>query len=189
MVLKKSTSTQNIYQIKIKLKHIKPPIWRRVLVNSNIKLGQLHNIVQEVMGWDDYHLHYWTIHGVYYGVPDDDLSMRDEKNIKLSSLIGYSEKVKFSYMYDFGDSWEHEILIEKILLSAPNTYYPVCIAGKRACPPEDCGGVWGYAELLTILSDSENPEYEEKIEWLEGEFDPEYIDLGDINSRLLFAYE
>ncbi|GJD22681.1 plasmid pRiA4b ORF-3 family protein [Rivularia sp. IAM M-261] len=186
MAPKKSTSTQEIYQIKITLKYIKPPIWRRVLVKSNTTLGQLHSIVQEAMGWDDYHLHSWNIGGVEYGVPDEDYDshMQKEKNVKLSKLIGSSEKVKFSYTYDFGDSWEHEILVEKILPSAPDTRYPVCVAGKRACPPEDCGGAWGYAELLDILNDPENPEYEERMEWLEGEFEPEKFDLEEVNSRL-----
>lgn len=184
-------STQNIYQLKITLRQIKPPIWRRVLVESNTTLGQLHSIVQEAMGWDDYHLHSWNIYGMEYGVPDEDYNsdLHNEKNVKLSKLVGSSEKIKFYYTYDFGDSWEHEILVEKILASAPDTRYPVCVAGKRACPPEDCGGAWGYAELLTILNDTENPEYEEKMEWLEEEFEPEKFDLKEVNSRLQDLYE
>ncbi|RUT03794.1 plasmid pRiA4b ORF-3 family protein [Dulcicalothrix desertica PCC 7102] len=191
MAPKKSTSTQTIYQLKITLKYTKPPIWRRVLVKNNTTLGQLHRTVQEAMGWDDYHLHSWNIGGMEYGIPheDYDSDMGDEKNVKLSKLIGSSEKIKFYYTYDFGDSWEHEILVEKILPSAPDTRYPVCVTGKRACPPEDCGGAWGYAELLSTLNDPENAEYEERMEWLEGEFDPEKFDLKEINSKLQCVYQ
>jgi hypothetical protein len=110
--------------------------------------------------------------------------LRDERAIKLSKMIGSQEKAKFSYTYDFGDSWEHEILVEKILPATENTTYPVCVTGKNACPPEDCGGLWGYAELLSILNDPEHPEYEERMEYFEDGFDPLKFDLNEINSRL-----
>jgi hypothetical protein len=185
MPTKLPTPTQKIYQLKITLKNIRPPIWRRILVDSDIKLSKLHSIVQTVMGWYDCHLHSWNISGVDYGEPDEEYEsyLLNEKTVKLNKVV-LREKFKFSYTYDFGDSWEHEILVEKILPATINTYYPTCIAGKRACPPEDCGGTWCYSELLSILSDPENPEYEEKIEWLEGGFDPEEFDLKEINSRL-----
>ena len=186
MASKKSTTNKMIYQLKITLKYLRPPIWRRVLVESDLTLQQLHFIVQAAMGWDDYHLHSWTIGGVEYGEPhgEYDSDVRDEKNVKLSKVVGSREKTKFSYTYDFGDSWQHDILVEKILPATAEMQYPVCLAGKRACPPEDCGGVWGYAELLEIINDPENPEYEERMEWLEEGFDPSEFNLKEINLRL-----
>ena len=188
MAPKKSVSTQKIYQLKISLKYIRPPIWRRILVASDTTLEQLHLIVQAAMGWYNCHLHSWTIGGVEYGQPQGeyDSDMHDEKTVKLSKIVA-GEKFKFSYTYDFGDSWEHEILVEKVLAATTETRYPVCVTGKRACPPEDCGGAWGYAELLSILNDPENPEYEEKMDWLEDNFDPNEFDLKETNSRLEYA--
>lgn len=156
------------------------------MVDSDIKLSGLHSIIQIVMGWYDCHLYSWNIGGVHYGEPDDEYesdNMLNENTVKLSKVVR-GEKFKFSYTYDFGDSWEHEILVEKVLPATLDTRYPTCIAGKRACPPEDCGGAWYYSELLSILNDPENPEYEEKMEWLEEGFDPEEFNLKKINSRL-----
>ncbi|NJO64408.1 MAG: plasmid pRiA4b ORF-3 family protein [Richelia sp. RM2_1_2] len=181
----KSASTQKIYQLKITLKQIRPPIWRRVLVDSDIKLSLLHSVVQIVMGWYDCHLHSWNIGGIDYGEPHEEYEsdLLNEKTVKLSKVV-LGEKFKFYYTYDFGDSWEHEILVEKVLPPTIDTRYPICIAGKRACPPEDCGGAWCYSELLSILDDPEHPEYEEKMEWLEEDFDPDKFDLKQINSKL-----
>jgi len=149
-------------------------------------LEDLHFILQIVMGWDDDHLHSWTISDINYTEhPEEyDYDIRDEKNVILSDVLGNKEKTKFYYTYDFGDNWKHEILVEKILPTAPDIQYPVCVTGKRACPPEDCGGPWGYAELLSIISNPQNSEYEERTEWLGDGFDPEEFDLKEINSRL-----
>lgn len=184
MSAKKSSSTPTIYQLKISLKYIRPPIWRRVQVKSNITLEQLHLIIQAAMGWYNCHLHSWTIAGLEYGQPAPEYGAEvcDEKTVKLSKVVT-SEKFKFAYTYDFGDCWEHEILVEKILPADHNSY-PICLTGKRACPPEDCGGPWGYAELLSILNDPENPEYEERMDWLDGNFSPNEFDLKETNSRL-----
>jgi DNA invertase Pin-like site-specific DNA recombinase len=183
MASKKSASNQTVYQLKITLKNIRPPIWRRIQVLSSTTLEQLHLIVQEVMGWDNYHMHSWTIAGIDYGQPQREFNVRSEKTVILRQVVK-GEKSKFFYTYDFGDSWEHEILVEKELPSTPDTNYPVCITGKRACPPEDCGGSWGYAELLEIISDPSHPEYEERMEWVGESFNPDIFDLNEVNQRL-----
>lgn len=183
MATKKSASNQTVYQLKITLKNIRPPIWRRIQVLSSTTLEQLHLIVQEVMGWDNYHMHSFSIAGIDYGQPQREFNVRSEKTVKLSQVVK-GEKSKFFYTYDFGDSWEHEILVEKELPSTPDTNYPVCITGKRACPPEDCGGSWGYAELLEIISDPSHPEYEERMEWVGESFNPDTFDINEVNQRL-----
>lgn len=179
---------QSVYQLKITLKDIRPPIWRRVHVHSDITLAQLHWVIQLAMGWTNSHLHSFSIQGIEYGVPMpdlgfDELDLQDEQLVKLSRLVP-GEKFKFSYLYDFGDSWEHEVLVEKVLPREPDISYPVCIKAKRACPPEDCGGAWGYPEFLEVIKDPEHPEHEELLEWVGGFFDPEEVELGEINAQL-----
>jgi hypothetical protein len=181
---KKSTS-DTVYQLKVTLIDSKPPIWRRVQVPSDISMAQLHAILQIVMGWTDSHLHQFVVGGQNIGIPDPDFGMevRNERTVKLSQCVR-GEKSKFMYEYDFGDSWQHQILIEKILTAEPGARYPICLAGKRACPPEDCGGVWGYDTLLETIRDPNNPEHDDMIEWLGGDFDPEAFDLEEINREL-----
>jgi hypothetical protein len=179
---------QSIYQLKITLKDIRPPIWRRVQVPGNITLDQLHWVIQLSMGWTNSHLHSFTIHGVEYGVPMpdlgfDEMDLHDEHGVKLSRLVP-GEKFKFSYLYDFGDSWEHDVLVEKVLPAEPDIRYPVCIKAKRACPPEDCGGVWGYPDFVETIQDVEHPDHEEMLEWVGGFFDPEKAELDEINAQL-----
>ncbi len=184
---KQPVETQ-IYQLKITLKDSKPPIWRRVQVPSDVSLGKLHRIIQEAMGWFDSHLHQFEIGETYYGVPSRDdfgdfYEVKNEKTVKLNQLIS-RPKAKLLYQYDFGDSWEHEILLEKILPPEPGVQYPVCITGKRACPPEDCGGVWGYDSFLETIQNPKHPEHAEMLEWVGGSFDPEAFDLEAVNRAL-----
>lgn len=179
---------QSVYQLKITLKDIRPPIWRRVQVRSDATLGHLHWVIQFAMGWTNSHLHSFTIHGVDYGEPMpelgfDELGLRNEQPVKLSKVIA-GEGVKFSYLYDFGDSWEHDILVEKVLPAESDASYPVCIKAKRACPPEDCGGVWGYQNVLDAIRSADHPEHEEMLEWVGGFFDPEDAELDEINMLL-----
>jgi hypothetical protein len=185
MPKKKRNEDIQIYQMKITLDEIKPPIWRRVQVKSNITLYRFHFIIQEVMGWDDYHHHQFIIDGMTYSVSDpaDMFEVIDEETVTLSQVV-FEENTKFIYEYDFGDSWSHIILVEKILPFEADKHYPVCLKGKRACPPEDCGGPYGYDELLEILKNPKHPEHEEMVDWLDYDFDPEYIDLDEINERL-----
>jgi hypothetical protein len=175
-----------IYQLKVTLKDTRPPIWRRVLVTGDTKLGKLHRMLQVVMGWEDSHLHQFKVGGTNYGVPDrefPELAIRRESSVKLSQ-IAPGEKARFSYEYDFGDSWEHEIAVERILPPVPDVLLPACIAGSRACPPEDCGGVWGYDSFVEAIQDPDHLEHEEMLQWAGGEFDPEAFDLDEINRRL-----
>ncbi|SRR5579883_3068357 len=188
MTARKQSKSSTIYQLKITLKDIRPPIWRRIQVRSDATLAQLHWAIQISMGWTNSHLHSFNIQDTEYGVPMpefdfDDMEVRDERTVKLSKVIP-KEKFKFSYLYDFGDSWEHEILVEKVLEFDPTFDYPNCITGKRACPPEDCGGVWGYRNFLEVIQDPDHPEHEEMLEWVGGFFDPEDPDLEDVNPRL-----
>ncbi|MEW6087477.1 MAG: plasmid pRiA4b ORF-3 family protein [bacterium] len=176
-----------IYQLKITLNDSHPSIWRRFLVKSNVLLPDLHKIIQTIMGWTNSHLHEFEIEGNIYGLPDDEFDdenrIIDYSSIKLDSLIN-KENEKFTYTYDFGDNWEHTILLEKFLPIEKKVYYPKCIDGKRNCPPEDCGGMGGYENLLEIIKNPEHEEYEGMMEWLEEEFDPEYFNLSGINELL-----
>jgi hypothetical protein len=176
-----------IYQLKITLKHIKPPIWRKVQVKSNITLNELHLILNAAMGWTCSHLHDFTIDDKNYAVPDPEFDIYkkiiDDKKIKLNKVLIF-EKTKFTYTYDFGDDWEHEIILEKILPIEENVKYPICLKGKRNCPPEDCGSIPGYENLCKAMKDPTNPEHEEILEWVGGEYDPEYFDLEDINDAI-----
>jgi hypothetical protein len=187
-----------IYQLKITLKGVRPPIWRRVLVKSNTTFDQLHFIIQRSMDWNGSHLYGWEVKGKEYtgqntifaelGFLDDeeeDNSNHEFDETEIGKIIGEKVNTKFVYIYDFGDNWEHEILVEEILPVDPKIKkYPVCITGKRAAPPDDCGGSWGYQQLLEILKDPEHPEYEEYMDWVEEDFDPEYCNLEQINIRL-----
>ena len=176
---------REIYQIKIALIGVKPPILRTVLVDSHVTLDELHEIIQISMGWSDSHLHQFIANEESYGFIDEDLDfdfeMEDESKYKLSQLLT-KEKDSLIYEYDFGDSWEHEVLLEKILPFDTIISLPICIKGKRACPPEDCGGIWGYEELLEVISNPKNSEYKEMMEWLDEDFDSEAFDLEEVNA-------
>ncbi|MDG2991922.1 plasmid pRiA4b ORF-3 family protein [Candidatus Synechococcus calcipolaris G9] len=155
---------------------------------SDVTLNYLHWVIQFSMGWSGSHLHSFSIQGVEYGIPMpefgfDGMELQDERLVKLSKVILW-EKSKFSYLYDFGDSWEHEILLEKVLEPEAGIAYPICIKAKRACPPEDCGGSWGYQELIERLQDPEHPDHEHMLEWIGGVFDPEDPEFDEITSRL-----
>jgi hypothetical protein len=174
-----------IYQMKVTLEEISPPIWRRIQVTNNTTLGKLHRILQIIMGWSDYHLHEFIIDGVSYGVPDKEgmFEVKNEKNVRLNQIVS-KEQTRFTYIYDFGDYWQHKILCEKILPLELDMLYPKCIKGKRTCPPEDCGGVGGYYDFLEAIQSPNHPEHDEMLEWAGGSFDPEAFDLDEIN-RLL----
>lgn len=150
--------------MKVTLRGMKPPIWRRLLLPGTLTLGNLHDAIQAAMGWRDCHLHAFEIDGRQYGdrLAVDDVA--DERRLTLNGLLK-SGVARFGYTYDFGDNWEHAVLIEKAVPAEAGKSYPACIAGKRSCPPEDCGGIWGYQELLEITADPTHPEHAERIEW------------------------
>jgi hypothetical protein len=184
---KRTAAPERIYQIKITLKGSKPPIWRRVEVDDTITLARLHQIVQGAMGWYDSHLHMFTIAGIAYGLPDvyDEPDVHDERRMRLNQLLS-TPKQSLLYEYDFGDGWLHQVLLEKILEPEAGVTYPRCIAGRRACPPEDCGGIWGYENLLKAIRDPNHPEHTELLAWVGGTFDSERFTLAAANGRLLY---
>lgn len=184
--------SSDIYQLKIALCNVSPPVWRRLLVPGVINLGLLHAVIQVAMGWTNSHLHQFIIDGKFYSDPtfglgkeDGDLEVLNEAKTVLSEVMPRA-KGKFFYEYDFGDDWVHQITVEKILPpgSLPMTGVADCIAGKRACPPDDCGGPWGYAEMLKTIKDPEHEEHDDMLEWLGGEFDPKAFDPEETNSYL-----
>jgi len=185
MAAKAKAVSDRVYQLKITLRGSKPPIWRRVIVPATFHLYKLHQVIQAAMGWDDSHLHQFIIEGEYYSIPspDDWEPVIDERRYALSRIAPY-EMMKFVYEYDFGDSWEHIVLVEKILPAEAGRQYPICIKGKRACPPEDVGGVWGYENFLEALGDPDHEEHESYLEWIDGEFDAEAFNLEAINIAL-----
>lgn len=180
----KETAGGTVYQLKIVLDDVRPPIWRRVQT-KDCSLARLHAIIQRCMGWGDAHLHVFTIGGAEYGDPvqwpDDE--MDDERKVKVSQFAGRGVK-KIIYEYDMGDSWGHTIQVEKIVPAEPGVKYPRCIDGARACPPEDCGGLGGYENLLEALRNPQHAEHDEMLEWLGGDFDPEAFDVDEINQVL-----
>jgi hypothetical protein len=171
----------SVYHLKVTLLDTKPPIWRRVLVDGRSTLDQLHEVIQAAFGWWNYHLHEFEVGCTRYGIPDPDEDWgeppRDERRTRLDAIAG--EGATLRYTYDFGDGWEHRVVVEKVLAMTAGTTVPACIGGRRACPPEDCGGTWGYRELLEILADPAHPEHDERREWLGREFDPESFDPND----------
>ena len=178
----------DIYQLKVTLTDSEPPIWRRIEAPGNTRLDKLHHILQVTMGWWNSHLHQFVVGQTYYGdvspVFDDwGPKMLDESKYRLNQ-IAPGEGTKFVYEYDFGDGWEHVILAEKILPPEKGVQYPRCIKGKRACPPEDVGGIWVYADFLETLKDPTHPEHEDMLEWVGGSFDPEQFDMDAINEAL-----
>jgi Plasmid pRiA4b ORF-3-like protein len=175
----------SVHQLKITLTGIRPPIWRRLQVSSSINLRRLHDVIQEAMGWTQSHLYQFEVGDVEYGEPDEEFGMpiRSAKATPLRKIAPAAGAV-FSYEYDFGDSWQHRIEAEKVLPPEPGVRYPRCLAGKRACPPEDVGGIYGYEEFLQAICDPNHPEHEAMLEWVGEDFDPEAFDLHSVNERL-----
>lgn len=175
-----------VYQFKVSLMGIRPMIWRRIQVPENYSFWELHIAIQDAMGWEDYHLYEFTVFDpqnwgeARIGEPSDDGPMWGPKTQaswgKKIRKYFPNEGVCCYYHYDFGDDWKHKVRLEKILPVAPGKSYPICIAGKRACPPEDCGGVWGYENLVEIIRDPKHEEYENRMEWVGRNFDPEMFD-------------
>jgi len=184
---KKSVPTGVGYRLKITLRGSKPPIWRRVIVPADITLDRLHDVIQTAMGWYDSHLHAFDIGGVRFDYRREsawalESEALDETQYRLGELVN-REKAKFTYEYDFGDGWEHSILLEKIIPPILEPKMFTCTAGKNACPPEDCGGLWGFYQRLAALNDPDDEYHEETMEWM-GEFDPEAFDRARVNAAL-----
>jgi hypothetical protein len=176
---------RRVHQLKITLRGVKPPIWRRVVVDGGESLNHLHAVIQAALGWWDAHLHDFDIGGTRYGIPDDDdwTPVEDERRVSIDQAIGNGDR-RIRYTYDFGDNWEHDIVLEKTIPAGEVRTVPDCVGGRRACPPEDCGGPWGYRELLDILADPTHPEHEERLEWAGAEIDPSAFDPADFAENL-----
>jgi hypothetical protein len=185
--VQKKSKIVPVYQLKVTLDGIKPPIWRRIQVRGDISLFKLHKIIQVIMGWEDYHLHQFIIGEDYYAIPSPEdpwpMETKNEKRAKLFQ-IAPTEKSRFIYEYDFGDSWYHEILVEKILHPEVELEHPVSLAGKRSRPPEDCGGISGYYELLEAIRDPKHPDHDDMLMWAGEDFDPERFDMKEVNLLL-----
>jgi len=180
--------TANNYQIRIELLGSKPKIWRRLLVPSDVPLSDLHKIIQTTMGWTNSHLHQFIKDRNFYepAPPADELwdsSGIDYAGITLDELLK-TKNDTITYEYDFGDGWEHELKLEAILPADEKGQLPKCTAGAMACPPEDCGGIWGFQEFKKILKNPGHPEHEDYLEWYGGEFDPGAFDMEAINEML-----
>ena len=189
MPTKQSATSPTIYQIKVTLLGTRPPIWRRLLVPANLTLAQLHDVLQLAMGWENCHMHDFRIGQKRFGTPDSAEglmglpSTASERTARLFRVLG-KVGAKAVYTYDFGDGWEHGIAVEKVLPPAMGQAYPICVDGKRHGPPEDCGGVPGFYDLLEAIGDPEHDQHEEMQDWLGDDFDPEAFSVDEVNRRL-----
>jgi Plasmid pRiA4b ORF-3-like protein len=178
--------TQTVHQLKVTLRRVKPPVWRRIVVPSEITLADLAPVLEAAMGWLGGHLHVFEADGARYDMPDPDWEEDDdldERRFRLGDVLpDVGKKMRFDY--DFGDGWEHDVVVEAIAALEPGVTYPLCLAGRRACPPEDCGGSWGYAELVEALADTRHPDHNDLKEWAPPGFDPARFDLEETNEAL-----
>jgi len=175
-----------VYVVKITLEEVEPPVWRRVQVPGSITLERLDMVIQKAMGWHNSHLHEFEVGGRRYGqpVPDEpEYGVEPEWKLTLRGAAP-SKGTRFRYVYDLGDGWGHEVRVEAIQTPAGPFKHPVCLAGERACPPEDCGGAPGYENLLEVLRDRSHPEHREMLRWAGRGFDPERFDLAAVNRKL-----
>jgi hypothetical protein len=176
-----------VLEVRISIKHIAPPIWRLVLVRSTASLDDLHTVIQEAFGWQNYHLYNFTHGDRKFGWPGGDLGFEDSTRMTLQRL-GLTTGDTIEYWYDFGDDWHHEVSIIAARRADPEALYPRCVDGARAGPPEDCGGPPGYGELLAILADPTHERFAEMRAWAGAHFQPETFDLRATNRILELAF-
>ena len=177
--------TNRIYALRVELEGIEPLIWRRLQVPTGITLPRLHSVLQVAMGWTDSHLHSFRIGDRSYSNAEElaDLNMLDVKGRRLEALLGETIR-EFEYEYDFGDSWLHRIVVESMTEAKVERPYPLCVAGERACPPEDVGGVPGYQDFLEAIANPEHEEHDGMLVWAGGAFDPAGFDINSVNREL-----
>ena len=173
-----------IYELKVALCDVAPAIWRQVQVRSGISLARLHKVLQIAMGWTESHLHEFRARDQYYGRPHPELPPRDDERKTVLSDVLRAPGDRLIYVYDFGDGWRHEVVLERVLDAEPACEYPRLMDGARACPPEDCGGVAGYANLLVVLANPRHPQHRDLVEWVGGSFDPEAFGADELNRAL-----
>jgi hypothetical protein len=185
------TRIGDIYQLKVTLKEVEPAVWRRLEVPAEIKLSRLHVALQLAMGWQNYHLHEFRIGEAVYGEPspefDDERRVMDDRRVALSRAVA-SVGTPLTYLYDFGDGWTHEIVVEDVHPAVPRIRYPRITDGARACPPEDVGGPWSYTEFLEAIGDPRHEQHEEMVEWIGFAFDPAYFDVDATNRAFDAAF-
>jgi hypothetical protein len=181
--------TDRVYQLKATIMGTKPPVWRRLLVREATTLLRLHDILQTAFGWQDCHLHEFRIDEVRYGTDDGEgwgPPPRNERQARLGTIAAAG--MSFEYVYDFGDDWRHKIVVEKVLPAEKGATYPTCTGGRRAGPPEDCGGLWGYMDLIEAIRDPGHPDRESMLAWVGGRFDPAAFDRSEVARRLRFDH-
>ena len=185
-IVSKARESPVYYQIHVSLEDISPKIWRRLLVLPSTSLKTLSKIIQITVGWNNYHLHQFIYEDEQYGEPSefDDDGTIDYKNLKLYDFLLYPRETMV-YEYDFGDGWKHLIKLEDVLFNLEQLPSPRCVDGARNCPPEDCGGVTGYAELRRTIKNPRHRDYKESMMWLGGHFDPDYFSVDQVNKELL----
>jgi Plasmid pRiA4b ORF-3-like protein len=173
-----TTNSDTVHQLKITLRQVAPAVWRRIVVPSDTRLSALSDVLEAAMGWSGGHLHEFDVGGERYGQPDPDGDddAADERGVRLAEVLP-TVKSKLRWDYDFGDGWEHDVVVEAIAARETNVSYPVCLAGDRACPPEDCGGPMGYERVLEALADPSREDHEHMMEWAPPGFDPARFDL------------
>jgi hypothetical protein len=180
-------TNEQVYELDIRLIGIEPPIWRRFTVSDQIRLSALHHMVQVVMGWEHSHLHQYIVGETHYGEPDPEfdeyVKMQDDRRFKLRD-IAREKEASFVYEYDFGDGWQHRVTVVDIWPRTENSLVPRCWDGSRACPPEDCGGIGGYQNLVEALRNRRHPEHRELRAWVGKQYDPELFSVQAVNSAL-----
>lgn len=180
-----AAAPRSVYQLKVVLMGSKPPIWRRLLVPDTITLPKFHSVIQVAMGWSDSHLHQFVARTGCYGPsdPECEVEWEDERRVPLARLLKEAGDA-LVYEYDFGDYWRHRVTLERVLPPASGVAHPTCVAGKRACPPEDVGGLPGYGAFLEAIRDPSHPDHSDCLEWVGAPFDPAAFDIREVNARL-----
>jgi hypothetical protein len=186
-----AASDEVIVEIKVKLLGVsRPPVWRRLQVRASTRLDHLHEMLVAAFGWQGYHMHSFACGEDEFGVPDPELGFIDERAVSLGQLMqGVGDRL--GYTYDFGDNWRHDIVAEKLHEAEPGAHYPLLLAAKGACPPEDCGGPWGYAELKEILADPDHEQHQEMLDWLGlnsgADFDANSVATDEVEHELALS--
>lgn len=177
-------SKSTVHQFKVTLQDVRPTIWRRIQVPSSYSFWDLHVAIQNSMGWKDYHLHEFEVLNpkkrYSQRIGSEEEGCTCGRKAKIEGYFSMDNKTAF-YQYDFGNCWDHKIVLEKILPIDPKKTYPLCLDGKRRCPPEDSGGSWRYEKLLKILKNPLHTDYKDMIEWIgDKNFDPEAFNMEDV---------
>jgi hypothetical protein len=179
---------KSIHTLKVTLRGVKPPVWRRIVVDSQIRVSALADVLEAAMGWVGGHLHLFDVDGVTYGEPDPewDDDVIDERKARLADVLPKVTS-RMRWDYDFGDGWEHDVVVEEIGPVQASETYPLCVTGRRACPPEDCGGPWGYRDLLEALADPSHEDHDHLSEWAPPGFDPQRFDAEETTDAMRAA--